>query len=143
MPQLGPNLRVFQGFGDVQNALLSGQVPVAVVLSFRAFADEALGAPIKTVEPTDGEFLLGDAAAINTDAKSPNAARLFMNFLLEKRAQDILSKAYMYPVTEEVAPQDGVPALDDLKGVQPDVASLADPKVVLEVKKSFKSATNK
>ena len=138
---VGPNIRVFQGFGDVQNALLSGQVPVAVVLSFRALTDEAGGAPIRTVRPDEGEFLLGETAAVNKSSAHPNAARLFMNFLLEEPAQKILADAYLYPAVRDVPPHKGVTALDNLEGIRPDVDALADPAVVLSIKKNFKNAT--
>ena len=142
LDKLGPNLRVYQGFGDVENALLSGQAPVAVVLSFRAFADKASGAPIEVVTPEEGAVAVGEAYAINAKAKHPKAARLFANYLLSAPAQQIVAQNFLFPGTSDVQPREGVPSLADLKTVKPDLELLSDPENVAELKRRFKSATS-
>lgn len=140
--KIGPNLRVFQGFGDVQNALLSGQAPVGVVLSFRAYADKDSGAPIEVVSPKEGAVAVGEAYAINAEAQHPQAARLFANYLLSEPAQAIVAEHFLFPGTSDVAPRSGVPSLQDLKTVYPDLQQLSDPDRVAELKQKFKSETS-
>ncbi|MBV9101363.1 MAG: ABC transporter substrate-binding protein [Candidatus Dormibacteraeota bacterium] len=54
---------------------------------------QAQGAPIGEVLPTDGSFITNTYLAIPATAPHPNAARLWVNYLLSRQAQDILWKS--------------------------------------------------
>lgn len=141
LERIGPNLRVFKGFGDVENAILSGDTPVGVVLTFRSYADRAADKSIEVVQPSEGQFGLGDAMAINAKAKHPKAARLFANYILSDTAQKILTSHYQFPVRPGVAGPEGLPDGREFKLHFPDLEELADPKTVLGLKDDFEVVT--
>lgn len=142
---LGENgLTVFEGFGNVHDAVLSGQVPVGVNLSFRAITAEAQGEPMKYVDPEEGQILLPSAAAIIKDSENPNAAKLFANFLLSEELQTMMTETVRYfPARSEVAEGvEGMPNVADMKTIRGDVNEMSDPTYVAEVKRLFKDATS-
>jgi iron(III) transport system substrate-binding protein len=49
------------------------------------------------------------------DAPHPNAARLFIEFMLGKEYSEFLRQATRWPVRSDVAPPKGLPALNDIK----------------------------
>jgi len=142
MSKLGGNgLQVSQSFGDVENAVISGQAPVGVVLSFRALADEASGKPIKVIKPAEGQVELLTAMAINAKAAHPNAARLFENFLYSDDVQKYLASNYFFPAR----PGFDVPGQAESKRndlIVPDLEELADPSKVSALKREFQQATS-
>ncbi|MBV9411188.1 MAG: ABC transporter substrate-binding protein [Acidimicrobiia bacterium] len=63
---------------------------------------EAKGAPLGEVLPTDGSFITNTYLAIPVNAPHPNAARLWVNYLLSRQAQDVLWQ-YDFMDSEHVA----------------------------------------
>lgn len=140
---LGKNgMQVMQGFGDVENAVLSGQTPVAVTLSFRGLTDEAAGKPVKYITPKEGQIQLPVAAAIVAKSAHPNAAKLFANFLMSDTIQKSKASGYYFPARAEFGKDvPDFPDLEKTKFITLDIKKLADPTYVAEVKKLFKDAT--
>jgi len=140
--KLGANgLQVMQSFGDVENALVSGQAPVGVVLSFRALADQAEGKPIKVIAPVEGPVELITTLGINAKAAHPNAARLFENFLFTDQVQKALASTYYFPARTGFS----VPGETDVaqqKLISPDLATVSNTKYVADLKQAFKKATS-
>ena len=74
-------------------ALVTGQD----LMAFGAVAGRVLqanekGAHLKTLNPKEGIVLLPDGAFILAKAPHPNAAKLWLNFILSERGQTILSR---------------------------------------------------
>lgn len=137
----GNGLQVAQSFGDVENAVVSGQAPVGVVLSFRALADQADGKPIKVVDPSEGQIELLTAVGVSAKAAHPNAARLFENFLFGDAVQKYLAKNYFFPARPGFDVP-GEPASARKNLIVPDLKQLSDPDTVARLKKDFKQATS-
>jgi iron(III) transport system substrate-binding protein len=144
LKKLGANgMTVFESFGNVHDALLSGQTPVAVSLSFRAIPSKAQGQPINWITPKQGQIVLDLPAAISKDAAHPNAAKLFANFLLSEDTQTMLAKDFGYfPALTKVAQAAGLPDTSGMKLMKSDLQEMADPKYVANVKAVFKAATS-
>ena len=142
---LGANgLRVLEGFGNVHDAVLSGQTPIGVNLSFRAVTAEEEGEPMAYVSPEEGQIMLPSAAAVIAGSASPNAAKLFANFLLSDEIQSTMTETVKYFPAKEgaAAGVDRIAEMWDDKKLQGDSAILGDPQYVAEIKKLFKSATS-
>lgn len=141
---LGSNgLTVFEGFGNVHEAVLSGQTPVGVNLSFRALMAEREGQPMKWITPEEGQLLLSFAAAVTADAEHPNAAKLFANFLMTDELQEMVAANIGYfPGKTEIAAGAGMPDTTDMELIAADINELADPKFIADIKSLFKSATS-
>jgi len=111
-PQIGRSV------ADGHNLIVSGERKVALTPLPLVLQDSLLrNAPIKAVLPADGALLPPSAAAVMAKAPHPNAARLFVNFLLSEDAAQGDVKNLRYPLRSDVPPAEGVPPLDSYKKV--------------------------
>jgi iron(III) transport system substrate-binding protein len=72
---------------------------------------ELEGLPLKTVIPSEGAIYVLYQTAVFKNAPHPNAARLFMDFLLSDEAQAIYAKDGYGPVVESAGTKTPRPAL--------------------------------
>lgn len=77
-PQIGRSIV------DSVNLLLSGERKVGMVPIALTLENEAKGNPVATIYPTDGTLIIGGSTAIPAKAPHPNAAKLFMEYLVGK-----------------------------------------------------------
>jgi iron(III) transport system substrate-binding protein len=141
--KLGANkLGVSQSFGDTENAVVSGQSPIAIVLSFRAYTDQAAGKPIKVVMPTEGQIELVTSMGINAKAAHPKAARLFENFIFSDDSQQKLAQGHYFPARTDLKYDvPGLPAVSSLTLMSPDLKKTSDTAYVAKLKQQFEAAT--
>jgi iron(III) transport system substrate-binding protein len=93
-----------------QRRVARGEYPMFVPSSLAAMK-ELEGLPLKTVVPSEGAvYVLYEAAAFK-NAPHPNAARLFMDFLLSDEAQAIYAEDGYGPVVETLRKKSSPPAL--------------------------------
>lgn len=60
---------------------------------------------LQVVMPEDYTLVVSRIAIIPSESHHPNCAKLFLNFLLSKQGQEELSKHFMNPVREDIAPK--------------------------------------
>lgn len=72
------------------------------------------GNPIEIVYPTDGAKLTISGTGILWNAPHPNAAKLFLNYLMSVRADTMLVNQGQQPLRPEVPPPAGIKALDEI-----------------------------
>jgi iron(III) transport system substrate-binding protein len=94
------------------------------------------GNPLAVVYPTDGALLMVSPSAIPTNAPSPNAGKLYMEFLLSKEAAEVQVKSHSLSVVKGVAPAAGAKPLEQIKVVRPTEAEIT--KGIPEVKEKFR-----
>lgn len=85
-----------------------GRYPISMMTSEASEFIKA-GAPIVEITPVEGSYLSsasGSLALINK-APHPNAAKLFINWLLSKGGQMVLSEGLGYPSARVDTPKDG------------------------------------
>lgn len=63
--------------------------------------------------------------SIMANTKHPNAAKLFLEFLLAKTTGEFTAQEFLIPVRADVTPAAGVPPLGSLKGIKSDPVELA------------------
>jgi iron(III) transport system substrate-binding protein len=112
-PQVGRSLF------DAVNLVSSGErlltaSPVAPILEN---ADK--GKPLSVVYPSDGSILVATPAAVLKTAPHPNAAKLFMEFLLGPEFGSILVKARYESMRADVQPLAGAKSVTDIKVIRP------------------------
>ena len=73
------------------------------------------GNPLALVYPTDGALLMVSPSAVMANAPRPNAARLFMEFLLSEEAAQIAVKFRGDSLRPEVKPLAGAKPLNEVK----------------------------
>jgi iron(III) transport system substrate-binding protein len=93
-----------------QRRVARGEYPIFVPSSFAAMK-ELEGLPLETVVPEEGVVYVLYQAAVFKSAPHPNAARLFMDFLLSDEAQKIYVSDGYGPVVEAGKPGTSRPPL--------------------------------
>lgn len=113
MRELGKQVQILSDERLMIDWVAQGKVPI--VLAPRAVTWVEFiqtGAPITTVIPTEGTWLIsasGSVALLNK-APHPNAARLFINWLLSKKGQTIISRDVGYQSARVDVPTDFLPS---------------------------------
>jgi iron(III) transport system substrate-binding protein len=114
----------------VTTELLSrGEVMVAVGLPASVAKAAADGAPVEVIFPEDGMIAYNQYLALAAKAKKPNAAKVFLNWILSPRGQEaIATKLGNYPVMQgapgPVVGNRTLPSRGEALIVQPDPVNL-------------------
>ena len=108
-PQVGRSI------ADGVSLVESGERKIAVVPMTLAEGSKVQGRPTTPLYPASGLILPPGVTAIMAKAPHPNAARLFLEFLLSKEYSETLSKTARWPMRTDVKAPDGMPALDTTK----------------------------
>lgn len=89
---------------EILQKLRSGNVALAYnMVGSYALSAQAENADIAVVMPRDYTLVMSRIAVIPKSAKSPNAARLFLDYLLSRRGQGLLAERFMSSVRTDVA----------------------------------------
>ena len=94
------------------------------------------GNPLAVSYPEDGALLMISPSGIPKDAPSPNAGKLYMEFLLSKEAAEVQVKSHNISVVKGVTPPPGAKSLESIKVIRPTEDEIA--KGIPEVKKTFR-----
>jgi iron(III) transport system substrate-binding protein len=73
------------------------------------------GNPIVPIYPTDGSLLVTGPSGVLANAPHPNAARLFMNWLLSKECAQVMADNFQTPVRADVPLSPGMKPLSEVK----------------------------
>jgi len=91
-PQIGRSIV------DAVNLILSGERKIAMVPISNVLEAEAKGQPVKVIYPSDGTLVLGGSTFIPAKAPHPNAAKLFMEYMMSKEFSEFAAKQGRIPV---------------------------------------------
>ncbi len=94
------------------------------------------GNPLAVVYPTDGSLLMVSPSAVLANAPSPNAGKLFIEFLLDREAAEAQVKTHSLSVIKGIKPGEGQKPLEEIKVVRPTEAEIT--KGIPEVKEAFR-----
>lgn len=113
------NPLIGRSIDDAVAMLNSGERAVAICSPASALRSANTGNPLAVNYPTS--FVLADfsPSAILKGSRSPNAAKLFINFMAGKEFSEILAKNFEQPVRTDVPPPKGAKALADMTLFQP------------------------
>ncbi len=100
---------------DPPNTLNAGERAVGISSLTTATELKLKGNPIEIVYPTDGVKLTLSATGILANAPTPNASKLFAEYLLSVENSRTFVKQGGQPLRPEVDPPAGVLAIDDMK----------------------------
>lgn len=98
--QLNPKLG--RSINDVIPFLVSGERAIGIATLGQTLTRKAQGDPLDAVYPTDGAIVVVGPNGILQTAPHPNAAKLFMNFLMTKEYSDLIAKYYEQPLISNV-----------------------------------------
>jgi iron(III) transport system substrate-binding protein len=109
---------------DTVTVLVSGERSIGASPSALALRNATQGNPVAVAYPEEGSVLMISGSAIMKNAKHPNAAKLFMEFLYsaETAAEDL--EEYGVPLRRDVIVPAGRKKLDELKTIRPTIAEI-------------------
>lgn len=119
--QLNPKLG--RSINDAVSDVVSGERAVGIVTLGQMLTQKAKGNPVEVVYPAEGAVVVVGPIGILNDAPHPNAARLFLNFLMSKEYAELAAKYYEQPLRADVAVK-GAKPLAEMKPVIPTVEAI-------------------
>lgn len=96
-------VRLYSTSDAMLSDLASGKIAFAYdMIGSYAFKAQTNNRDIGVVVPRDYALLMSRIAVIPAEARNPNAARLFLDFLLSRKGQSLLIGQYMTPVRHDL-----------------------------------------
>lgn len=115
------------GNGAVMNAITSGSKGYGVLVDYMAIREKAKGAPIEFVFPKEGVSIVTEPVAMMKNAKNPDGAKAFIDFVLSDAGQRLVLKQGYLPADANLPAPEGFPARESIKLMPYDPAkALAD-----------------
>lgn len=115
------------GNGAVMNAITSGSKGYGVLVDYMAIREKAKGAPIEFVFPKEGVSIVTEPVAMLKNAKNPDGAKAFIDFVLSDAGQRLVLKQGYLPADAHLPAPEGFPARESIKLMPYDPAkALAD-----------------
>lgn len=132
-PQIGRSII------DTVTMLTSGERLVAAGPGGLAFLQASRGNPVGVIIPEEGAVLMSSPTSIMKNARHPNAAKLFVEFLHGKEAAEIARDEYGSPLRTDVDPRPGVLRVSEMKLIQPSVDEIVKgiPEVIEQWRDTF------
>src|SRR6185503_1940211 len=128
--------RIGRSINDTVTMLNAKESIVAAGPSATTLESKAKGNPLAVVYPEDGAVLMVSASGIVKNAPAPNAAKLFMEYLLSREGNDVMVSQHQDPVNKHVKPMAGAKSIADVKTIRPTPVEIE--KGIPEVKELFR-----
>ncbi|PRI12596.1 ABC transporter substrate-binding protein [Leucobacter massiliensis] len=112
--------------GPVSQAVADGSRPVGIVVDSLVRDLAAAGSPIAAVYPEEGVPFVSQPVGIFAGTDEPEAAKLFVDFLISQEGQEIAASQSYLPVRDDVDSPAGAPALADITLLKPDLQTIRD-----------------
>lgn len=125
-PQIGRSIQ------DALTNIVSGERTVGAVSLPEFVVSKRRGNPVEIVYPASGTVLLVNASGILKNSKNPNAAKLFVEYLMSVENNQSLAKDYQPSIRDDVEPAPGMKSLKDIKLIRPEDSEIT--KGLLEVR---------
>jgi iron(III) transport system substrate-binding protein len=128
--------RIGRSINDTVTMLNAKESIVAAGPSATTLESRAKGNPLAVVYPEDGAVLMVSASGILKNAPAPNAAKLFMEYLLSREGNEVMVQQHQDPVNKHVKPMAGGKSIAEIKTIRPTPAEIE--KGIPEVKEQFR-----
>jgi iron(III) transport system substrate-binding protein len=109
------NPRIGRSGNDPITLLNGGECDVGLGPLATALLTASKGNPMSVVYPTDGAVLCIGPSGVLANAPHPNAARLFMNWLLSADCAKVLADNFQTPVRDDVPPNAATKPVSQVK----------------------------
>lgn len=128
--------RIGRSINDTVTMLNAKESIVAAGPSATTLESKARGNPLAVVYPEDGAVLMVSPTGILKNAPAPNAAKLFVEYLLGRECNEIIVKHFQDPVNKHVKPMAGGKSIAEVKTIRPSYEEIE--KGIPEVKELFR-----
>ena len=105
---------IARGFPDLENVVITGERLVGPDTSSRTFVALQQKQPISVVIPPKGVLTSVGALGVMKQSKSPNAARLLLDYYLSDDVQGMVAEFGLFPVMAGAPSPAGFPRLDQM-----------------------------
>jgi iron(III) transport system substrate-binding protein len=113
---------IVQGHQQVYKTMQQGERVLAAEGSDpRSFNDGKEIPNQAVIYPTEGVFIVCSPVGIVRNARNPNAARLFAEFMVSPAAQRMIAENAIHSSRTDVAPPKGMPGLNEVKFIPIDL----------------------
>jgi iron(III) transport system substrate-binding protein len=119
-PQVGRSI------DDAVTVLNSGERMVALGAASTALRSAAKGNPIAVIYPTDGAVAVVAPSAVIKGSKSPNAGKLFLDFMLSAEYSKVVAEGFEQSLRPDVPPAPGAKPLSEVKVISPPVDEITE-----------------
>ncbi len=104
----------YKGAGDVISPVATGEFIASIAWGHDSFKTQKEGYPLKLIIPKQTAYEIGGSAIVKGGPNTENA-KVFIDWLLTKEAQELsVATSYRYPVRDDVAAPEGLPALNEV-----------------------------
>ena len=133
-PRVGRSINDTVTMLNAGESLVAGSGPVGT-----AMESAGKGNPVAMTYPPDGSVLIIAPSGIPKGVKHPNAARLFMEYLLSVEASKIWVEHFNESMRPEVKPLGGAKSAADVKTIRPSVEEITKeiPEVIKQWRDTF------
>lgn len=113
--------KILTSSSGVYKGVADGEYAVGLTLEKEAVKYVNSGAPVKIVYPSEGTSAIPDGVAIIKDAKNMENAKIFVDFVLSKETQEIMSNELSRrSIRKDASAPEGLEALSTIKLVDYD-----------------------
>jgi iron(III) transport system substrate-binding protein len=133
-PRIGRSINDTVTMLNAGESAIAGSGPVGTLLE-----SVQKGNPLAMVYPSDGTVLIIAPSGIMKGCRHPNAARLFMEFLLTAGASQIWVDHFNETIRPEISASKGATSAKDLKIIRPTVEQITKgiPEVIKQWRETF------
>jgi iron(III) transport system substrate-binding protein len=133
-PQVGRSINDTVTMLNAGERVIAGSGPVGT-----AMESAGKGNPLAMIYPPDGSVLIIAPSGIMKGVKHPNAAKLFMEYLLSVAASQIWVEHFNESMRPEVKPLNGAKSANDVKTIRPTVEEITSgiPEVIKQWRDTF------
>jgi iron(III) transport system substrate-binding protein len=133
-PQIGRSINDTVTMLNSGERIVAGSGPVGTAMN-----SAKKGNPLAMIYPADGTVLIIAPSGIMKGVKHPNAAKLFMEYLLSPEASQIWVDHFNESMRPEISAPPGVKAAKDVKTIRPSVEEISAgiPEVIKQWRDTF------
>lgn len=134
----GLNPKLGRSINDVMPVLVSGERALGVSTLGQALTRKSKGDPIDVVYPQEGAVVVVGPYGILKNSPHPNAARLFMNFLMGEEYSQLVAKYYEQPLRTNISISGGK-TISEMKTISftPDEVQKSLPEIITKWRSQF------
>ena len=126
--KLSKNIGQYTRSGTTPSLLVArGEYPVAIQFYDRVYRMQNEGYPVKPVFPSP-IYAAPSCSALIANSPNPEGGDAFLNFMLKKKAQEIVKREGNYSVRTDVEPPEGAKPLSELNVFEDDYTWAAENK---------------
>lgn len=118
------NATVVKGNGGALQEIQSGNKDYAMVVDFIVARANQEGSPVELVYPEEGVPVITEPIGIMKDAKNPEAAKKFVDFVLSEDGQKLAAEIGYTPIRKGVDAPEGLKTVDEMDIIDADIKEL-------------------